>query len=303
MEKAPFPIAIDSTMVSAFRSCPTKFRREYVEHWRSKEPSIHLHAGGAFAKGLEVTRRAFYEEGLSASEARQKGAAALRASYSDFETHEKDTKTLPRMLGALDFYFENYPLEHDAATPLKLASGKRAIEWTFAIPLPLAHPESGDPLIYYGRCDMVADFAGGIYIVDEKTTSSLGSSWARGWTLAGQPTGYIWAAQKTGLDVRGAIIRGISILKTKYETQQVILHRSAAQIAQWLDQLYWTIDRMIEQWRCNHWEMNLDKACGDYGGCRFLESCEAPNAEEWLRVKFEKRVWSPLHREELPNEQ
>ena len=49
MTKPIFPHAVDSTMLATFRSCPQKFFRQYVEHWKPKAESVHLVAGGAFA--------------------------------------------------------------------------------------------------------------------------------------------------------------------------------------------------------------------------------------------------------------
>ena len=65
MTKPIFPHAVDSTMLATFRSCPQKFFRQYVEHWKPKAESVHLVAGGAFASGIEAARRAFYEKGVS----------------------------------------------------------------------------------------------------------------------------------------------------------------------------------------------------------------------------------------------
>ena len=65
MTKPIFPHAVDSTMLATFRSCPQKFFRQYVEHWKPKAESVYLVAGGAFASGIEAARRAFYEKGAS----------------------------------------------------------------------------------------------------------------------------------------------------------------------------------------------------------------------------------------------
>lgn len=306
-----FPIALDSTMIAAFRSCPQKFFREYVEHWKPKAPSVHLHAGGAYAKGLEVARKAYYEEGRSAADAEALGLQALIQTYGNFDCPPESAKSLERMVGALEYYFTVYPLESDAATPLILPNGKRAVEFSFAIPLDFNHPDSGDPLLYCGRCDMISEFAGGIYIVDDKTTSSLGASWARQWNLRSQFTGYCWAAQQSGIDAGGAIVRGLSILKTKYDTAQVITYRAPYLIDLWRAQLTKDITRMLIMYADyqhrmkwlnpapqHAWDYALDHACVEFSGCSFSRVCESPEPETWIPMYFEKRVWNPLTREE-----
>jgi hypothetical protein len=207
------------------------------------------------------------------------------------------------MCGALEFYFEQYPLGADGCNPVKFPDGRSAIEFSFAEPLEIAHPQDGNPILYTGRCDMIAEFAGGVYAVDEKTTSSLGASWAKQWEMRSQFTGYQWAANRAGLNVQGTLVRGVSILKTKYDTQQAITYRSAHEVARWYDQVHRDIRRMIEAWRSGVWDFNLDHSCAEYGGCSMVQICKANNPNEWLPMYFEQRVWDPLLRKEMSVEE
>lgn len=183
MERPFFPPTIDSTLLSAFHSCPNKFFRQYVQHWKPRDGNVHLIAGGAFAAGMEAARRAFYEQGAQHDEAVEAGVAALLSHYGDFECPSDSAKSPARTAGALVFYFDNYPLGADGSTPIKLDNGKLGVELSFAVPLEIKHPTLGTPILYVGRCDMVAEFAGSVYIFDEKTTSSLGAAWSRQWEL------------------------------------------------------------------------------------------------------------------------
>lgn len=324
MSKPMFPYTIDSTMLATFRSCPQKFFRQYVQHWKPKAESVHLVAGGAFASGIEAARRAFYEGIGIAYElsmdgrqipipypvlkgdreiAEAQGLKALLESYGDFECPSDSAKSLERTCGALEFYFENYPLGGDGMEPVLLASGKRGIEFSFAQPLPFAHPVTGDPILYTGRADMIAEFANGIYVVDEKTTSSLGASWSRQWEMRAQFTGYCWACREFGLQPAGTIIRGVSILKTKYDTQQAITYRAPWEIDRWLTQTVRDLERMVKMWQDDWWDYALDHACAEYGGCSMLQICKSQDPETWLETYFERRVWDPLAREEMTLEQ
>ena len=293
-----FPVAIDSTMLGTFRSCPQKMFRMYMEHWKPSAESVHLVAGGAFAEGIEAARRAFFEDGKPPSEAVAIGLHALVVKYGDFECPADSAKSLERTAGALEFYFENYPLGADGATPITFPGGRRGIEFSFAQPLPINHPVTGDPLLYTGRADMIAEAYGGIYIYDEKTTSSLGPSWARQWEMRSQFTGYTWASQQSGLNSQGVCVRGVSILKTKYDTQQVLTYRSPYEIERWLDQTCRDIRRMIQCWEEGVWDYNLDHACSEYGGCALVSVCKSQHPDNWLDQYFIQRVWNPLLREE-----
>jgi hypothetical protein len=118
MPTRPFPIAIDSTMLGSFRSCPIKMYRSYMEHWKPVSESVHLIAGGSFADGIEAARRAFYEEQYSADDLLVLDWNALITRYGDFECPPDSAKSLERTAGALEFYFANYPLGADGAIPI-----------------------------------------------------------------------------------------------------------------------------------------------------------------------------------------
>ena len=297
-----FPHTWDSTMLAAFRSCPQKCFRTYVEHWKPKAESVHLVAGGAFAKGIEVARKVFFDEGGSREDAEAMGLHALIQAYGDFECPPESAKSLQRMCGALEFYLASYPLGDDGMAPHQVG-GKNAIEFSFAEPLDIRHPVTGDPILYTGRSDLIAEYMGGIYVVDEKTTSSLGASWSKQWEMRSQFTGYIWAAKRAGIDASGAVVRGVSILKTKYDTQQAITHRSQYEVDRWQDQTQRDIARAIEMWREGRWDYSLDSACGEYGGCSMVEVCKSPTPQDWLPIYFERRVWDPLARRQLSVEE
>lgn len=298
-----FPHAIDSTMLATFRSCPQKFFRSYLQHWKPKAESVHLIAGGAFASGIEAARRAYYEQKLPREDAEAAGLHALISKYGDFECPPESAKSLERTCGALEFYYENYRFGEDTMTPITMPSGKLGIELSFAEPLPFPHPITGDPVLYTGRSDMIANFAGGVYVVDEKTTSSLGASWSRQWEMRAQFTGYLWACRQIGIKAQGAIVRGVSILKTKYDTQQAITYRSDYEIDRWLTQTVRDLERMQKMWKDNWYDYALDGACAEYGGCNMIPICKSSDPESWLPVSFEQRVWDPLARKELSVEE
>lgn len=298
-ERPMFPHTVDSTILSSFRSCRQKAMLQYVEHWKPLAQSVHLVAGGAFASGIEAARNAFYVEGRSADEAEGAGLAALVKHYGDFDCPADSAKSLERMCGALEFYFSAYPLGADGANPITLANGRRGIEFSFAEPLPVLHPVTGDPILYTGRSDMIAERAGGVYVYDEKTTSALGGSWARQWEMRGQFTGYMWAAREQGIKTMGAIVRGVSILKTKYDTLEVPTYRSDYEIDLWHAQTVRDVQAMIRCWEEGYWDYSLDGGCTEYGGCSFQRVCKSSEPESWLPVYFERRVWDPLARKEV----
>lgn len=297
--KADFPEVFDSSMVDELKSCETKYNLTYQEEWKPKGLSVHLHAGASFAHALEHTRKAYYVEGLSEDTAIARGLAALIQYYGDYECPSDSAKSCERMCGAFEFYWANYPLTDEQNEPIKLSDGRRAIEFSFAEPLPITHPVSGNPLLYVGRMDAINAYAGGAYITDEKTTTQLGASWSRQWDLRAQFTGYTWACQKAGVRVDGCIVRGVSILKTKYETQQAITYRPQWMVDQWYEELLFWLERAKLAWASRSYLHNFGHSCAEYGGCQYRQVCTSQDKATWLDTYFERRHWNPLLRTEL----
>ena len=298
--RPPFPSVLDSSLIAAFRSCPHKAYLEFVEHWKPRTQSVHLVAGAAYAKGLETAREAYYLNGKSQSEAIALGLGALMHAYGDFQCPADSAKSLERMCGAFEFYFTQYSLETDKAVPVTLPGGGKGIEFSFAEPIDSNHPETGDPILYVGRMDMICEYAGGWFGEDDKTTSQLGASWPKQWDLRSQFTGYCWGAGKAGMPLSGFLVRGVSILKTKYDTLQAITYRPAWMIQRWYEQLLLDVDRMKQCWRDGYWDYDLDHACTEFGGCPYKQVCMShpDNQLSWLETGFERRKWDPVMRTE-----
>ena len=299
MDRPPFPSALDNTILSSFRSCPISSYRTYFHHWKEKSSSVHLHAGAAFARGLEVARKLYYDEQLSENLALAGGYRALLEAYGDFDCPPDSAKSSTRMAQAFEFYLSGeWSLSRDTARPALMPSGKHAVEFSFAEPLPINHPETGQPIIYTGRADMIVELNNGLFIEDDKTASQLGAKWANQWEMRSQFTGYTWAGRNHGWSVDGVLVRAVAILKTEFKRAQHLTYRPEWEVTRWLDQTCRDIERMIQMWRDGVWDYNLGESCAAYGGCEYLAVCKRPNPEEWMEAYFERREWNPLTRTE-----
>lgn len=291
---------LSSTMLSAYTSCPELFRRQFIQHWKPKGESVHLVAGGAFAAGLEAARTAYYVEGKTKDEAEAAGLHALLTAYGSFECPEDSAKSASRTAGALEFYFTQYPLDNDTAIPITMPGGRRGIEISFAEPLPINHPETGEPFIYCGRLDMAVNFAGGVFVEDDKTTSQLGALWSKQWDLRSQFTGYVWGLERAaGVKANGVLVRGVSILKTKYDTQQAITYRPQWMVDEWFANLCDTVEDIVRDWKRGWFRKSLDTACSNYGGCPFKQVCMVQDKKPWLDTYFEQSIRNPMTRNEI----
>lgn len=301
MAKRPaFPRVLDNSMIASFRACPIQCYRTYFQHYKPKTESVHLRAGKAFARGLEVSRRAYWEHNAPPEDAYAVGLGALIEEYGSFQCPPESAKSLERMSMAFEYYWSIYPFAEDTAIPLELPSGRRAVEFSFIEPLEVIHPETGEPLLYSGRCDEIVRLGSGIFLEDDKTTSSLGASWASKWDLRSQFTGYSWGARRSNILADGILVRGISILKTKFDHAQALTYRAPWEIDRWYEQVLRDVKRMIRCWEEEYWDYNLADSCDAYGGCEFRQVCKSNVPQEWLDLYFERRVWDPVTREERP---
>jgi len=297
-----FPAVLDSTILGTFRSCPRKMELAYLHHWKPRVESVHLVAGAAFAAGLEEARRAYYERGATPGDALALGVGALLQAYGTFECPPDSAKSPERMSAALEYYFDAWPLGADRALPITLGDGRRGIEVSFAEPLDVAHPVTGDPLLYCGRFDQIVEFEGLTLGEDDKTTGSLGASWALQWDLRSQFTSYCWGARQMGIKLDGFLVRGVAILKTKFNHEQALTHRPTWMIDRWYEQTLRDIRRMIYAWEEGYFDYNLDHACTEYSGCMLRNVCLMKEPAQLLAMQFERKHWDPLTRTELPVE-
>lgn len=290
------PIYMDSTMLSAWKSCKYKW---YIAHGRNLRPpgsNIHLTAGGALAAGTEAARRAQFgrSDPLAVDDLMHAAIGPFLREWKDCPSDPEHPKNIHNTLHALERYFTNYHPLYDPAQPLRRADGTPTTEFTFSIPLEIDHP-SGVPFIYCGRFDLLGRYTdnGRLVILDEKTTGSLGAYWARQWDMRGQFIGYIWACRKLGYEIEDVLVRGIGIMKTDIVFMSVPLRYSESQLLRWERDLYAELDMLKHFHKENYYPQNWADACSSYGGCPFTDLCKHNDPEQWTS-NYETHIWSPL---------
>ena len=294
MVDAPtFPRLIDSSMLSAM-ICMQRFKREYIDRLAPAAISPDLHCGGAMAKAFETYRKAVFAEGVSEDAAMLRTWRAFTSYWGDYEPPEKkQNKNYVNAWGAVEAYLREYPPLTDSAQPLIKSDGSPAIEFTFTLPLPLPHPDTGEPMLYCGRLDMLALYGRTAYVLDEKTTGAFRMNWSEQWEIRSQFLGYTYAARQYGYPVKGAIVRGIALLKSEYRFLQAIVHLPEWQVERWYRQMLRTISRAIDCYREGYFDFNYGDACSMYNGCAYQPLCTSETPERWYE-DFAERTWNPL---------
>jgi hypothetical protein len=306
LEQASFPQIIDNSMVDDFRKCEQRWFYKHCRKLTMMDENVHLVAGGAYARGLEVVRKAFFDRGLPIREALRLGIRAAIIYYGAFEPHGRHAaKNIWRVIGAMEHHFNRWPID-SRLRPYKPDGAERhAIEFSFAEPIPgdVCNPDTGEPLLYSGKCDFIGvDYEAGLLgPVDDKTTTQLGDYWLSKWDLSNQMYGYIWASRRAGYPSNCAFIRGVSILKTKFGDADARCYANDDQLVMFEHNLTATVRRMI---RCYTdfkqkltdapFQRALGGACTDFGGCAFKVLCESQDPETWIPVHFTVNKWNPL---------
>jgi len=282
-------------MLADASDCEQKANWRFFHHLRPNTPNINLHAGAAFAKGVEALRLAHYGTGNDVATAKAAGARALMRAYGDFDAGD-EAKSLEGMLGAFDSYTLQYVPDSDHLKPLML-NGAPCVEFSFAHPLEVCHPETAEPLIYCGRFDMLGvlnNDPSALFVVDEKTTKQLGATWAKQWGLRSQFMGYVWGARKFNHPVVGAIVRGVSILKRSFGHAEAIVYFPEWMLNRWYEQIHIKLFALINAWKSGHWTYNFSTMCSSYGGCPYRMLCESEHPERWLDPYYEVSPWDPM---------
>lgn len=299
-----FPTAVDSTMLLAYKDCPRKFYNSHVLRRKPKGESIHLVAGGAFAAGIEEARKVWYEEGQrDADLATGRGILAVYKNHTipDEDIPERyRSKSADRVAEALVWYLDKWPFGSDALQPI-IFGGRYGIEFSFAIPLPIPHPDTGDPILYAGRCDMLAAYGErGHFGVDEKTSTSLGPQWANSFRLRGQFMGYAWAAREHGMPLAGVLVRGIGFLISETRFEETIVYTPGYKLDRWFHETLVWVQKMVDDYKqARQFLHNYGSACASYGGCQFLDACDARDDTRILAFDFEHNEWTPIRKREM----
>ena len=297
--EAILPQHIDSTMISCFRSCQTKFKYEFVYGLRPSNLSIDLHAGGVFASALEYFQRLVHEKRVYVADAVYDTIRFMIDEWKDFPTPQRSAKTLDNMVLAFRDYVLTYPPGTDHVQPFKNDKGETTYEFSAAVPLDPAdgfplHPVTGEPFVYCGRFDLLGAYNGRPCIRDEKTAGQAGEGWSEKWDLRSQFMGYCWLGQQSGItDLDTVVVRGVIVQKTKITQLEAIKIYPQFMIDRWYHQLKCDLTNIVLAWNGGYFEMNLADACTSYGRCPFSSCCSAQVPENWFG-EYHVRRWNPL---------
>lgn len=295
-------LAIDSTSLGEFKTCPRKYYYSIIMGLQPKETSIHLAFGLLMHGGVERYNHA------RASGQDHEESILVAIGWVLGETWNKvlgrpglqgdSYKNRLTLVRTLVWYFDQYG-ENDALETVILANSKPAVELSFSFDSGYRSQLTGETVLFCGHLDRLVKFNGEYFISDLKTTKSELSPyfWQQFnpnnqfgmYTLAGN---VVWSTP-----VKGLIVDGAQVLVNSSRFARHPVPMGPERLTEWHRDAMWHVRLMEGCAQVSYWPMN-DKSCSNYGGCPFLDICaRAPATREpWLEANYKRRVWDPLQR-------
>ena len=292
-----FPITLSDTDFTLYSQCHYRWFRERCQHLKKATFDINLTAGKAFAIGIETTRKLYYIDGVNQEEAILRGSDKTRVLLHNAE-YQDELKSPARMSLAVREYFKVYPMDIDEIQPMTLPDGTKGIEHTFELELPIAHPETGNPLVYKGVLDLLGSNMGRPCVIDEKTCKSL--SKPEMFAAAGQQIGYASASRKLGIPINDIYIRQVAIQKNGNKHQQIPIAVTDFMVDRWEQSMLTKVRAMVAAytWYTQGVEQAHEAFLPDYKmgctsffkPCPYVEGCVSEYGEGYIDGEFEQMV-------------
>lgn len=272
----------DYTMMSTFQTCRRRYNYRINRGLVPKEKAMPLTFGGAIHQALD-----YWHMSQRTREDCLRMIEIFKANFQ--EDLERDSKRTVQMG---EWVLRNYASTY-AMEPFKVV----ASEQEFVLELP-----NGNNFI--GRIDKIVNWDGMFWVVDHKTTSSMGYQFGKKTKPNMQLEGYVWAARELGYHAVGVLVDAILVAKGLLQATSRAKLTPLARFDNYvseetLNEWYHAVENIQEDIkRCEEsgvWYPNYD-ACTYYGECPYRNLCIEDTTVREKRVELDYNVehWSPI---------
>jgi hypothetical protein len=292
-------LAVDSTSLGEFKTCPRKYYYSIVLGWQPRATSVHLVFGILLHQGREDYEKARCT-GLGHEEALRKALretlrrtwnAELARPWSSGDANKNRLTLVRTLVWLLDEHGPDDPL-----ATIVLANGHPAVELSFRFDSGMV-ASTGEAFTLCGHLDRLVELNGERFVNDIKSTkSTISASFFHQYAPDNQFSMYNLAGQVAfGVPVSGVVVDACQVAVSFSRFERGLVQRTQAQLDEWLVDTGSWLRTMDTAAQTGHWPQN-DKACHHYGGCQFRPVCSRPPAarEQWLQADYVRRVWDPL---------
>ena len=290
--------AWDSTSIKWIEDCHYKYKLKMIDGWQPKRKSVHLLFGGWYATALEH----YYKHvGLGMSSEDALIEVVHEALISTWEVDEEgngkpwlsdhNTKTRENLIRTIVWYVDHF--RDDPVEVFIKPDGSPAVEYSFSF-------EADHGIVLSGHIDRLVEYAGGYYVMDQKTTAStITPMFFDGFDPDTQMSLYTMAGQVIyKKQVKGVIIDAAQIAVGFSRFMRGFTFRDPARLEEWYSTTMWRIQQAQELTAEGKFPMN-PSSCHKYNGCEFRGICNrSPHVREmFLKDAFVKaEAWDPLKR-------
>lgn len=281
--------AFDYTALSTFQTCRRKYDLRMNKGYTKKQELKPVHFGKAIHNALD----SWYKDKDVA-----KAVDIFKANFTeDLEIDDKRTNKMGEWI--ITNYDKQYrDQEHELVE----------CERTFSIPL-------AQDFDFVGRIDKIVKWDGCHWVMDHKTTSSLGYTYFNMAEPNLQFMGYAWAGRQLGYDIKGVIVDALLVAKGLLPSDATTGTRKNPNLVPFARYDVYYKQEHFEEWkdtvtRIRHeisgcegkvgaWYPNFD-ACVHFGECTYRRVCKEDQAirQRILDQDYEIDMWDPLKKEE-----
>lgn len=287
----------DYSALSTQAECARKYHWQYRERLRSRQPNVPMHAGNVMHDGLNY----IYTEDWNYYEA----ADLLSHSWAGFRT-PPTSKHGYLTLGHLQVVLQNYMDDREAQPTALEESGAATQLAEEALVFDWVNSD-GEVQRIGGKPDLPRELNGRRYIIDHKcSTMWVNSYWALKFKLGFQFRIYCAALRElTGVRYDGAYVNGIYIGKYAADPPEKWQNRQSAP-AVLFGPFHYSDEELDEAWQWastlldarevyearGFWPPN-EQACGNYGGCQYIDLCSRPPKIRAALAEAMYERWTP----------
>ena len=270
----------DYTMMSDYQRCQRMFD---MRHNRGLVNKTARFTAPEFGQGIHTALDSWYQD-----QDVDKAIDLFKDAFKEDETDDKRTHAMGAWI--IRNYHEKYRDQ-----PLKLL----ASEQHFELPMP-----NGNKLI--GKIDKVVEQAGVVWIMDHKTTSSLGPRYFDMAEPNLQFPGYVWAARQLGYSkCQGVLVDAILVAKGLLQASSRARLTPLARFDSYID------DTKLKEWKnvaraiqqdvarsemqgARGWTPNF-ASCTYYGECAYRRVCKEDEdiRERIIQADYRVEFWDP----------
>lgn len=255
------PRTFSWSRINSYAFCPQLYKHRYIEKIKPKKKALALSLGYAMSCGVQTFRQTGKKDETlkSFTDAWKEDGKVLKLIKGD-----DPIRSVERGLEILSAYIDNYPDEADHIVQPEVAF----------------NVEIMPNVIFNGRIDAVTRMSdGSLAIIEDKTTSRLGSTFFTRLKGSSQILWYLWVANNLGLfNVDGkthmpkCILNAIYIHKENLRFERDITIKSTnilecahQNMLNWINQIFLAEEK--DFFPCN----DIDNSqCSAYGGCDYL---------------------------------